>query len=76
MKSNRNALAAIACWKNVELAILCLSSELQVGEGKTETYFSLEPKTMALAGKIGIKLAFDVQISIEEDYYYRPFAEE
>ncbi len=56
------------------MAILCLSCELEVGEGKTETYFFFEPETMALAGGIGIKLGFNIETFIEEDCY-RPFAE-
>ena len=75
MQKNKNALTEIVNWENVDFAILCLSSEYQIDSTRTETYFSFEPKTMALAGEIGLKLAFNLEVSISEDWYI-PFAEE
>lgn len=75
MQKNKNALTAIANWENVDFAVLCLSCEYQVNSTGTETFFSFEPETMALAGEIGLRLAFDLEVSISEDWYI-PFAEE
>lgn len=75
MQKNKNALTEIVNWENVDFAILCLSSEYQIDSTRTETYFSFEPKTIALAGEIGLKLAFNLEVSISEDWYI-PFAEE
>ena len=75
MRMNKNALKAIVKWESVDLAILCLSSELQIDSNPIEIYFSFEPKTMALAGEIGLKLGFNIEASIAEDWY-TPSAEE
>ena len=75
MRINKNALKAIVKWESIDIAILCLSSELKIDSSPIETYFSFEPKTMALAGEIGLKLAFNIEASISEDWYTPSAAE-
>jgi hypothetical protein len=67
MQKNKNALTGIVNWKNVDFAVLCLSCEYQVNSTGTTFLFSFEPETIALAGEIGLRLAFNLEAFISED---------
>ncbi|BAZ44006.1 hypothetical protein NIES4102_10090 [Chondrocystis sp. NIES-4102] len=70
MQTNKDALKAL-----VNFAMLSLSCEFEIDSETTRSYLSFEPETMLLAGHIGLKLAFNLEISISETWYIPSAAE-
>ena len=67
MQKNKKALKALVNWKNVDVVILGLSYEFKVYPS-IGTCLSFSPATVALAGEIGLELAFYIEAFISENW--------
>jgi hypothetical protein len=75
MRMNKDSLKALVNWKNVDMVILGLSYEFKVFP-TVGTCLSFSPTTIALAAEIGLKLAFYIEASIDEENWDAPLAED
>lgn len=67
MRINKKLLKALVNWENVDVVILGLSYEFKVYP-VIGACLSFSPATVALAGEIGLELAFYVEAFISENW--------